>query len=254
MKKICIVFLLAVTVILSCSVVQGNDRYNYITTALNGSMWYIDKYSIAPSNNPNVFRFWCREVVSDTHRAELIASQKFSNQLYRLHDIMYWYEIDITQNLVNLAEFYMYDSHRDLLDQAVVTKRDWRSIPPNTVLEKICFAVKRIIQNNTYQSSPQPFVAPQPRTPQSQLPMNTPQQRESYRKLQEYNAWLQSQPDYPEFDRWFTRKLQEAGVTAAQVNAGLIEYVRQLGWDYEKAREIIAGWYREFYMEQYGGQ
>ena len=53
-----------------------------------------------------------------------------------------------------------------------------------------------------------------------------------------------------EFDRWFSGKLREAGVTAAQVNAGLQEYARRSGGDYNSLKGVIAGWYQEFRGER----
>ncbi|MBQ7215555.1 MAG: hypothetical protein IJS39_06185 [Synergistaceae bacterium] len=71
-----------------------------------------------------------------------------------------------------------------------------------------------------------------------------------YQDLQRFNAELVRRPDYAEFDRWFSGKLQEAGVTAQQVNAGLQEYARRSGGDYGALRGVIAGWYQEFQQER----
>ncbi|MBQ7217172.1 MAG: hypothetical protein IJS39_14445 [Synergistaceae bacterium] len=73
-----------------------------------------------------------------------------------------------------------------------------------------------------------------------------------YQDLQRFNAELVRQPDYAEFDRWFSGKLQEAGVTAQQVNAGLQEYARRSGGDYGALRGVISGWYQEFRQERAG--
>lgn len=75
---------------------------------------------------------------------------------------------------------------------------------------------------------------------------------QGYQDLQNFNAALVRQPDYMEFDRWFSGKLQEAGVTAAQVNAGLQEYARRSGGDYNSLKGVIAGWYQEFRAERNG--
>ncbi len=74
-----------------------------------------------------------------------------------------------------------------------------------------------------------------------------------YQDLQRFNAELVRRPDYVEFDRWFSEKLQEAGVTAQQVNAGLQEYARRSGGDYGALRGVIAGWYQEFQQERGAG-
>ena len=73
---------------------------------------------------------------------------------------------------------------------------------------------------------------------------------QGYQDLQNFNAALVRQPDYIEFDRWFSGKLQEAGVTAAQVNAGLQEYARRSGGDYNSLKGVISGWYQEFQQEK----
>ena len=73
---------------------------------------------------------------------------------------------------------------------------------------------------------------------------------QGYQDLQNFNAALVRQPDYMEFDRWFSGKLQEAGVTAQQVNAGLQEYARRSGGDYNSLKGVIAGWYQEFRAER----
>ena len=75
-----------------------------------------------------------------------------------------------------------------------------------------------------------------------------------YQDLQRFNAELVRRPDYVEFDRWFSGKLQEAGVTAQQVNAGLQEYARRSGGDYGALRGVIAGWYQEFQQERGAGR
>ena len=75
-----------------------------------------------------------------------------------------------------------------------------------------------------------------------------------YQDLQRFNAELVRRPDYAEFDRWFSGKLQEAGVTAQQVNAGLQEYARRSGGDYGALRGVIAGWYQEFQQERGAGR
>ncbi|MBQ7220775.1 MAG: hypothetical protein IJS28_07340 [Synergistaceae bacterium] len=71
-----------------------------------------------------------------------------------------------------------------------------------------------------------------------------------YQQLQNFNAQLVRQPDYMEFDRWFTGKLQEAKVTPAQVNAGLMEYARQSGGDFRSIQGVLSNWYQEFRAEQ----
>ena len=71
-----------------------------------------------------------------------------------------------------------------------------------------------------------------------------------YQQLQDFNARLVRQPDYMEFDRWFTGKMQEAKVTPAQVNAGLMEYARQSGGDFRSIQGVLSNWYQEFRAEQ----
>ena len=71
-----------------------------------------------------------------------------------------------------------------------------------------------------------------------------------YRELQNFNAQLVQQPDYPEFDRWFSGKMREAGVTSQQVNAGLMEYVRQSGGDFRNVQGVLSNWYQEFRSER----
>ena len=251
MKKSIVILLFALTATFFCSMSFGEDRYEYIGKGIGQSIFYIDKYSISPTSVPSIFRCWCKEVVSDARRKELIASKNFSNPLYKLSYIMCCYEINIIQNTFNLAEAYMYDTNGDILDKALNHQSEWHSIPPNSVLETICNIVKRIIQNNTYRSPRQPFVTPQPRV-QPQTPLNNQEQREEYSKLLEYISWLIAQPDYPEFDRWVSQKMIQAGVTPTQVNAGIEEYIRLSGGKYSDIRAMLAGWYREFYMEQYG--
>ena len=75
---------------------------------------------------------------------------------------------------------------------------------------------------------------------------------QGYQNLQRFTADLVRQPDYMDFDRWFSGKLQQAGVTAAQVDAGLQEYARRSGGDYDSLRGVIAGWYQEFKQERAG--
>lgn len=71
-----------------------------------------------------------------------------------------------------------------------------------------------------------------------------------YRNLQDFNAALIRQPDYAEFDRWFSGKLREAKVTPAQVDAGFSEYIRRSGGDFRGIQGVISNWYQEFKSER----
>ncbi len=71
-----------------------------------------------------------------------------------------------------------------------------------------------------------------------------------YRNLQDFNAALIRQPDYAEFDRWFSGKLREAKVTPAQVDAGFMEYIRRSGGDFRGIQGVLSNWYQEFRSER----
>lgn len=252
MKKIRTILLLGVISIIFCYVSYGTERYEYFATDSDGDNYYLDTQSITYTNNSNIIRYWEKVEISNAGRQSRITETKNKDMKYIYRKLAYiqsCVEVNFKNNQCRTVQSIYYSSQGKTLytyDPHLGALEGWSYIPPNTIAESGRDAVKHIIQNKTYR---QPLVTPQP-----QLPLNTPQQRESYRRLQEYNAWLQHQPDYPEFDKWFTRKLQESGVTATQVNAGLLEYIRQLDGDYDKVRELIANWYREFYMERYGGK
>ena len=71
-----------------------------------------------------------------------------------------------------------------------------------------------------------------------------------YQDLQRFNAELISRPDFGDFDRWFTGKLREHGVTPQQVEAGLMRYAQESGGDYRSLQGVLAGWYQEFQQER----
>ena len=73
-------------------------------------------------------------------------------------------------------------------------------------------------------------------------------------QLQQFNAGLSQQPDFNEFNQWYMGKLQQAGVTAEQVNAGLYDYARKNGNRFSLIPQIIGAWYGEFQRERGGGK
>lgn len=71
-------------------------------------------------------------------------------------------------------------------------------------------------------------------------------------QLQKFNAELYQQPDFNDFNQWYMGKLQEAGVTAEQVNAGLYQYARRNGNRFSVIPQIIGAWYMEYQKERGG--
>ena len=67
-----------------------------------------------------------------------------------------------------------------------------------------------------------------------------------WEQLQRFNVELSQQPDFKEFNEWYAGKLQEAGVTAEQVNAGLYEYAKRNGNRFGLIPQIISTWYMEY--------
>ena len=74
-----------------------------------------------------------------------------------------------------------------------------------------------------------------------------------FQQLQKFNAELALQPDFRDFDAWFTGKLQARGITPQQVNAGLMEYARRSGGNFGIIQGVISNWYREYQAERGGG-
>ena len=73
-------------------------------------------------------------------------------------------------------------------------------------------------------------------------------------QLQKFNAELYQQPDFNDFNNWYMGKLQEAGVTAEQVNAGLYQYARRNGNRFSVIPQIIGTWYMEYQKERGGNR
>ena len=73
-------------------------------------------------------------------------------------------------------------------------------------------------------------------------------------QLQKFNAELYQQPDFNDFNNWYMGKLQEAGVTAEQVNAGLYQYARSNGNRFSVIPQIIGTWYSEYQRERGGNR
>lgn len=67
-----------------------------------------------------------------------------------------------------------------------------------------------------------------------------------YRELQDFTGKLMRQSDYMEFDKWFSNKMRESGVTYDQVNAGLARYIQDSGGDFRGVQRVITNWYQEF--------
>lgn len=72
-------------------------------------------------------------------------------------------------------------------------------------------------------------------------------------QLQKFNAELSQRSDFNEFNEWYMGKLQEAGVTAEQVNAGLYQYARSNGNRFSVIPQIISTWYMEYQRERGNG-
>ena len=75
-----------------------------------------------------------------------------------------------------------------------------------------------------------------------------------FQQLQKFNAELALQPDFRDFDAWFTGKLQVRGITPQQVNAGLMEYARRSGGNFGVIQGVISNWYREYQAERNGNR
>ena len=73
-----------------------------------------------------------------------------------------------------------------------------------------------------------------------------------WEQLQKFNAGLSQRADFNEFNQWYMGKLQEAGVTAEQVNTGLYQYARKNGNRFGVIPQIISSWYTEFQRERGG--
>lgn len=69
-------------------------------------------------------------------------------------------------------------------------------------------------------------------------------------QLQKFNAELSQRPDFSDFNQWYMGKLQQAGVTAEQVNNELYQYARQNGNRFSVIPQIIGTWYQEYQRER----
>ena len=127
----------------------------------------------------------------------------------------------------------------------------WNNIPPGTIVEAERNMLIRILRGDIPLNSPQHSSNSRS---QPQLPLSNQEKREEYSKLLEYVSWLIAQPDFPDFDAWVTQKAQQHGVSPSDFSAGIQEYVRRSGGRYSDIRVMLAGWYREFYMERYGSK
>lgn len=66
---------------------------------------------------------------------------------------------------------------------------------------------------------------------------------------QAFQAALTRQPDFAQFNAWYMRKVQEAGATPQQVNAGLMNLARQNGNRFGLIKQIVSDWYQDFRQE-----
>ena len=235
--------------LLFCSSAYGDYRYVYCTETSDGEKYYIDTQSIAYTGVPNVVRFWVKIPVTSTNRNLRLSRTKNKERkrmLSKLVEIKQLMEINFVQNTCVIVEEYCYDKKGYVISSLTLPSYGLSSIAPNTVAEALRDSVKLIIQNNTGRSPQQPFIIPN-------VPQNlTPSQRYSWDKLQEYNIWLVSQPDFPEFNRWYLLECEKAGVTPQQVDAGFYEMAKKNGYNFDVVRVTVDGWYRQFQIERYG--
>ena len=66
---------------------------------------------------------------------------------------------------------------------------------------------------------------------------------------QAFQAALARQPDFPQFNAWYMRKVQEVGATPQQVDEGLMNVARQNGNRFGLIKQIVGGWYQDFRQE-----
>lgn len=65
-----------------------------------------------------------------------------------------------------------------------------------------------------------------------------------------FQAELARRPDFNEFNQWYMGNLKAAGATAEQMNAKLLEYVRENGNRFSLIPQLIGSWYKEFLTER----
>ena len=146
-KKLSIIIFFASLILSSCCTAYCEDRYEYIGKGANGSLFYLDKYSITPTYMPNVFRCWYKDIVSASERQRYISSSSNGN-LYKLSYVLYCFEINLVQNTYKGIEEYTYDSYGHIIDKRTSTRNIWESIPPNSVMAAMSKAIKRITRYN----------------------------------------------------------------------------------------------------------
>lgn len=248
MRKISLCVLLLIVLLFS-SALYGYDRYVHSLTSMDGDEYYIDTQSLSFSKSTNTVRFWSKNTVTQTSRKAMISSTRNKKRkaiLLKLTETKTLIEINLPQNTYRIIEKLDYNSKGRVID-SLKSSYIWDNIAPNSIIEGMRNTVIQILQNEVYSTNEKPqFITPPP------PPGLTQAQQKSWYKLQEYNEWLYSRPDFDEFNQWYIQKLQKAGVTAEQVNADLYKRAMQNGGDFSIIPQIIQGWYREFQTKRYG--
>ena len=71
-------------------------------------------------------------------------------------------------------------------------------------------------------------------------------QVQEFQDLTRFNISFTTQPDFPEFQKWFDAKLTERGITGQQVNAGFEKYIREQNGNFSDIQLVISKWYQDF--------
>lgn len=75
---------------------------------------------------------------------------------------------------------------------------------------------------------------------------NYKQQSNDYQFLRQVNAEISIQPDFAEYQKWFTAEAAKDGKIPAQINDALIQHAKTHGGDFRKIASVVAGWYQAF--------
>lgn len=248
MRKI---FVALMILLLLCSLAQGNSRYQYFAVDSYKSKYYFDTQSISFTNKKDVIRFWEKTALTNAGQKAMINNTQdnsLKNVIRKTSEIMQCVEIDFDKNAYRVINSIYYSSKGQVLssyNSNFLDFESWSYIPPGSIIEAARDAIKSIIQASHYGKAPQ-----QPVNQLPQIPLYTPQQRQEYKQLQEYNTWIATQSDFPDFQRWFEIKARTEGTTPQELNLRLVQHV-QNGGSYTDVQRVISGWYSEFQREKY---
>ena len=159
MKKVIVSLLLVVLFVshsYAIAISDVPDRYEQYATDVDGNKFYIDIYTVKRTENPNIIRYWSKQVVSDKSRKQRGANEKnkyWKNIYQKTFEIKTCIEIDTNRSMRRVVQGAYYSRAGKSLHTYTPLLNiweDWEYIVPDTVGESGYIAALALVRAQEY--------------------------------------------------------------------------------------------------------